>query len=99
MAVWIAFAGLLIAFGGLILTVMEGNKRVAYTQGHQAARVEALEAWRVNMRVDMHEISETLQEMRVGQTQVSADLRALTQLMIERTERRGTPRATGLIDD
>ncbi len=65
---------MLIAYGSL-----------AYRLGHQSARVEALERWRVDIRNDMHEISDKLTEMTEA-------MQRLSTLISERTERRGSER-------
>ncbi len=74
MSAWVGIVGLalsmLIAYGSL-----------AYRLGHQSARVEAIERWRVNMRDDMHEISDKISEM-------TAAMEKLSTLINERTERR-----------
>lgn len=54
---------------------------VIYKMGHHAARLEALELWRVNIRTDMHDISENIERM-------SNHLASLATLIEERTERR-----------
>lgn len=37
---------------------------VVYRMGHISARVEELERWRANMRQDMHEVSEKIEEIK-----------------------------------
>ena len=71
---WIAGVGLLIAFSTFLATVI-------YRSGHIAARVEELEQWRVNMRVDMHEISDQMGKVALA-------VHGLTTLIEERTDRR-----------
>ena len=70
MSVWIGLAGLalsmLIAYGSL-----------AYRLGHQSARVEALERWRVDIRNDMHEISDKLSEMTEAMQRLSTDRKSV----------------------
>lgn len=67
---------------GILLTFSIFLAGVIFKMGHLAARVEEIEKWRVNMRVDMHEISDKLEEMNTY-------LKYLATLMAERTERRG----------
>jgi hypothetical protein len=55
--------------------------------GHLSARVEALEAWRINMRQDLHEISDKLEFM-------SNQMLGLQTLIEERTEKRRFARET-----
>ena len=54
---------------------------VIYKMGHHSARLESLEEWRSNIRLDMHEISDKLEAIS---TQVSG----LATLIQERTRRR-----------
>lgn len=56
---------------------------VIFKMGHHSARLEALELWKVNMRQDMHEISDKLEV-------ISNQIRALTTILDERTERHKT---------
>ncbi len=71
---WIAAVALLITFSTLL-----GN--VLYRSGHLAARVEALETWRGNIRNDMHEISKELGIL-------SGQVASLITVVEERTDRR-----------
>jgi len=48
---------------GVSVTVLFAVIALFFRAGHIAARVEALEAWRVTIRADMHEISEMLEAM------------------------------------
>ncbi len=73
-AIWIAGIGLLITFSTFLATVI-------YRSGHLSARVEELERWRGNLRLDMHEISEKLEGL-------TAAVHGLQTLIEERTERR-----------
>lgn len=66
---------------GILLTLSIFIANVIYHTGRIAARVEGLEAWRINMRQDMHEVSDKLEEM-------NNRLKQLTTLMEERTSRR-----------
>jgi hypothetical protein len=59
---------------------------LAYRLGHGSARVEELEKWRGNMRVDMHEISDKLGGMTIL-------VKELVTLVDERTERRQLTRS------
>ena len=59
---------------------------VIYKMGHHSARLESLEEWRSNIRLDMHEISDKLEAIS---TQVSG----LATLIQERTRRRTDVRA------
>lgn len=54
---------------------------VIYKMGHHAARLESLESWRANVRLDMHEISDKLDLL-------SNQMVNLTTLVEERTDRR-----------
>jgi DNA anti-recombination protein RmuC len=65
---------------GILLTFSIFLANVIYRTGHLSARVEEIERWRTNIRQDMHEISEKLEE--VGNT-----LKYLATLIEERTER------------
>lgn len=66
---------------GVLLTFSIFLANVIYKTGHLSARVEELERWRTDVRKDMHEISDRLEE-------VGTELRRLTTLIEERTERR-----------
>lgn len=81
---WIAALAVLVTFSTFLATVI-------FKMGGIAARVEALEAWRVSVRNDMHEISDTL-------TNISVELKALLTIIEERTERRG-PRNLNIAPD
>lgn len=76
-----------IALIGLLVTVFIALGTIFYRLGHQAARVEELEKWRVNMRTDMHEISEKIEGMVTS-------VKNLFVLVDERTERRRNDRDT-----
>lgn len=66
---------------GILLTFAIFLANVIYRTGHLSARVEELERWRINVRQDMHEISEKLEEL-------GNCIRTLTTVIEERTERR-----------
>jgi hypothetical protein len=66
---------------GILLTLAIFLANVIFRTGHLSARVEELEKWRINMRQDMHEISDNLIEVKSG-------LKELKTLIEERTERR-----------
>jgi hypothetical protein len=70
---------------GILLTIATLVGNVVYRSGHLSARVESLEEWRVNIRQDMHEISEKIEENNKLIHQVIV-------LVEERTERRLTVR-------
>lgn len=70
-----------LALAGILLTLSMFLAGCIYWTGHLSARVQELERWRVDMRKDMHEISETLQG-------ISRQLAQLTTMVDERTERR-----------
>lgn len=73
------------AIVGVLLTVVTLLGGVIFKMGHTSARVEALEAWKMTMREDMHEISEIL-------TGVRGELKRLATLIEERTDRRASER-------
>ena len=66
---------------GILLTFAIFMVNVIYRTGHLSARVEELERWRIDIRKDMHEISDKLED-------VTTALRHLTTLIEERTDRR-----------
>ena len=66
---------------GTLLTFAIFMANVIYRTGHLSARVEELERWRIDIRKDMHEISDKLED-------VTTALRHLTTLIEERTDRR-----------
>ena len=66
---------------GILLTFAIFMANVIYRTGHLSARVEELERWRIDIRKDMHEISDKLED-------VTTALRHLTTLIEERTDRR-----------
>jgi hypothetical protein len=66
---------------GILLTFAIFLANVIYRTGHLAARVEELERWRTNMRQDMHEISDKIEEM-------TTVLSKLATMLEERTDRR-----------
>lgn len=66
---------------GSILTLGLFLLGVTFRMGHHSARIEALEKWRDNIRLDMHEISDAIQELDRKMTE-------LMTLIEERTNRR-----------
>ena len=73
-----------IAVAGILLTFAIFIANVIYRTGHLAARVEELERWRGSMRIDMHEVSEKLEEL-------TANVKHLSTLIEERTEKYRRP--------
>lgn len=73
--------GTIVAVLGLILTFSTSIVIISFRIGHISARVEGLEAWRVTIRADMHEISDQLEK-------VGIELQKLSTLIMERTDRR-----------
>lgn len=73
------------AFTGSLVTLGIFVAGVIYKMGHHAARLESLESWRNNIRMDMHEISSKLED-------ISEKIISLTTLVEERTDRRVFPR-------
>ncbi len=69
------------ALVSILLTFAIFLINVTYKAGNVSARVDELEKWRINIRQDMHEISD-----RLGN--VDNTLKHLTTLIEERTERR-----------
>lgn len=74
-----------LAILSVVLTFSIFLATVIFHTGKLTARVEQLEAWRGSIRQDMHEISETLGT-------ISQEIKTLTTLIDERTERRNHPR-------
>lgn len=74
-----------IASVSLILTFAIFLMQVIFKTGQMSARIEALEGWRTNVRGDLHEISEKLEA-------VVSELRSLSTLVDERTDRREVKR-------
>lgn len=66
---------------GILLTLSIFLAQIIFKTGHISARVEEIERWRINIRTDMHEISEEIKTM-------SSKLKELSTLIEERTERR-----------
>ncbi len=66
---------------GTIVSVIALTIGVVFRMGRSDARLESLEDWRANIRVDMHEISD--QMFALGKA-----IAALTTTIEERTERR-----------
>lgn len=69
------------------VTILIGIVGLFFRAGHLSARVEELERWRIGIRQDMHEISDTLERIRV-------ELKNLETLIVERTDRRPDPHRT-----
>lgn len=70
---------------GVILTFSIFLATVIFHTGKLTARVEALEKWREGVRNDLHEVSDKLEIIR-------AEIKTMTTLIDERTERRMPPR-------
>ena len=70
---------------GILVTLAIFFAGVIYKMGQHSSRLESLEEWRKNIRLDMHEISDQLKDISVQVTN-------LTTLITERTERRTEPR-------
>lgn len=51
---------------GILLTLSMFLAHIIFKSGHLSARVEELERWRTNIRQDMHEISDKLEELSVS---------------------------------
>lgn len=66
---------------GILLTFATLLSHVVYRTGHLTARVEEIERWRINIRQDLHEISDRMEEMNML-------IKQLAVLIEERTERR-----------
>ena len=66
---------------GILLTFALFLAGVIYKLGHMAARVEELERWRGRMLATMHEVSESINSMTL-------ELKKLSTLIEERTDRR-----------
>lgn len=71
---WVAVITLCLTFAVLL-------GQCLYKVGHISARVESLEAWRVNVRNDLHEVSDKLESMALA-------INGLRTVIEERTERR-----------
>lgn len=81
---------LLIAFSTLLATVIY---RTGFLTGQLSTRVDSLEVWRGNVRSDLHEVSDKLEAAAVKMEGIATQLRAVHQLIDERTERRIGERA------
>ena len=68
---------------GVLLTFTIFLSNVIYRTGHLSARVEELERWRVDVRKDLHEVSDNMSELKNA-------VERLTTVIEERTERRLT---------
>jgi uncharacterized protein YybS (DUF2232 family) len=66
---------------GVSVTVLIAVVALFFRAGHLAARVEELERWRANIRQDMHEVSDMLE-------QLGRKIENLDTLIRERTGRR-----------
>lgn len=69
----------------IVVTVALFFAGVIYGMGKHSSRLESLEVWRANIRLDMHEISDKLDLVMIKVDRV-------TTLVEERTERRVEPR-------
>jgi transcription antitermination factor NusA-like protein len=70
---------------GILLTFSIFLSNVIYRAGQLSSRVDELERWRIDIRKDMHEISDQLEK-------ANNTLKYLTTLIEERTEKRTFPR-------
>ena len=68
---------------GVLLSFCIFLANVIYRTGHLSARVEEIERWRIDVRKDMHEISDNMGELKNA-------VERLTTVIEERTERRLT---------
>lgn len=68
---------------GVLLTFSMFLANVIYKMGHLSARLEAIESWRIDVRKDLHEVSNKMENITIS-------LNKLTTLIEERTERRLT---------
>lgn len=75
-----------IAAVGVLVAILGSLGGMFFWIGHHAARIESLEAWRKSVRYDMHEISEKI-------TYVGEELKRLSTLIEERTDRRAQERS------
>lgn len=64
---------------GILLTIATLVANVTYRSGHLSARVEELERWRKDLRGDMHEISERIDEMSRAVTHLAAVIEERTE--------------------
>jgi trehalose-6-phosphatase len=71
----------LLTLTGVVVTLVVFVSGVIFRTGHQAARLEELEKWRGSVRQDMHEVSDTLEGVRV-------ELKRLATIIEERTRQR-----------
>lgn len=76
---------MLIGLVGSVVTLGLFLIGVTFRMGHHAARIEQLEQWRASIRIDMHEISDQIQD-------IGRKLATITAMLEERTERRHQPR-------
>jgi hypothetical protein len=74
-----------IAVLGLLVTVGVQLATVTFKSGRNEARLAELERWRIDMRKDMHEISDRLQ-------MISRQLTGVETMINERTDRRSLVR-------
>jgi hypothetical protein len=88
---WIAGIAVLITFSTFLANVIF---RSGHVTGALEMRVTALENWRSTMRVDMHEVSEKIEAASVKMEVALVELRAVHQLIDERTDRRRLERPT-----
>jgi hypothetical protein len=86
------FVNVLLALAGALVSLMMFVGTLVFRMGQQSARTEArvteLERWRGSIRTDMHEISDSLELVRI-------ELQRLATMIEERTSRmrRGDPPA------
>lgn len=74
-------AQVLIGLVGSVVTLGLFLISVTFRMGHHAARIEQLEKWRDNIRLDMHEISDHIQAL-------GKNIAEIKTMLEERTERR-----------
>lgn len=70
---------------GVLLSFSVFLASIIFKMGHLTARVEEIERWRLTIRQDMHEISDAI-------TKQIAEMKRLSTLIEERTERRDKAR-------
>ena len=74
-------ASLNYALVGSMVTLALFLAGAIFKMGHHSARIEQLEQWRATIRLDMHEISASMERMAV-------EMKRLAVLIEERTHRR-----------
>lgn len=69
-----------LALVGSLVTLALFLAGAIFRMGHHSARIEELEKWRATIRIDMHEISASLEA-------VAVEMKRLATLIEERTQR------------